>query len=300
MKTLLSIVAAVLIISSTLLAQGYEFRVMINKGPNKFRSSGSDWTALKAGVRLQKGDDLQIADGGYIGLVHNSGRTLEFKEPGDHKITDLAAKLGSGTSVANKYVDFVLNKMAPEKREENRRKYASVTGAVERATDDAGIKVLMPTSADIYSPEAIIAWIGDENQKYQVTIKNMFDEVIMSEQTNNSWYKVNFDAEKLSKERLVIFNVSLADNKDVKSGDYGIKRLSADEAQKFEGELNDLKSNLDEESSLNKLILAEFFEQNKLLIDANTNYVLAMQLSPDVEYFKEVYDEFKMRNGLGK
>jgi hypothetical protein len=63
-------------------------------------------------------------------------------------------------------------------------------------------------------------------------------------------------------------------------------------------ELEQLSASLREESSLNKLILATFYEENNLLIDALINYEQAMQLSPDVEQFSIAYQLFTKRNGL--
>jgi len=298
MKTLLSIVIG-LFLSTALLAQDYEFRVMMNKGDNQVKISGGDWQTLKSGTKLNKGDELKLSAGAYAGLVHKSGKTLELKDAGTHKIDDLSAQIGAGTSsITSKYADFVMAKMSGDAKEENRRKYASVTGAVERAADDASIKVLMPTSAEVYSSNPILTWVPVENKKYKVVLKNWTDKTIETKETNESWIKIDLDNPLLAKEQLIIVSVSLADNENISSGEYGIKRVGADEAKKFEDELTELKSALTEESSLNRVILAEFFEQNNLIVDALTNYVTAIQLSPDVDYFKEAFEEFKMRNGL--
>ncbi|MDZ7649625.1 MAG: hypothetical protein U5K54_22050 [Cytophagales bacterium] len=49
---------------------------------------------------------------------------------------------------------------------------------------------------------------------------------------------------------------------------------------------------------LNKLVLAGFFEQNKLLIDAITSYEQAMKLAPDDATYSDYYEEFLLRNKL--
>jgi len=298
MRTLLSI-AVGLFLSTALFAQDYEFRVMMNKGDNQVKAQSGAWEALKSGARLNKGAEVKLADGGYLGLVHKSGKTLEVKDAGTYKIDDLSSQVGAGsTSITSKYADFVMAKMSEDSKEENRRKYASVTGAVERAADDSGIKVLMPTSADVYTTSPILAWNPVEQKKYKVDLKNMFDKSLESFETTESWIKLNLDDPKLAKEPMIIVSVSLADNETVNSGDYGIKKVTPTEAQSFEDELTELKSALTEESSLNRVILAEFFEQNDLIVDALTNYMIAIQLSPDVDYFKEAFDEFKLRNNL--
>jgi len=285
--------------SSALFAQDYEFRVMMNKGENQVKLSGGDWETLKTGSKLNKGDQIKLAENAYVGLVHKSGKTLELKEGGTHKVDDLSNQVGTGTSsITSKYADFVMAKMSNQAQEENRRKYASVTGAVERAADDASIKVLMPPTSEVYESDPIITWNPVENKKYKIVLKNWFDKVITTKETSDNWVKIDMNDPLLSKEKLIIVTVSLADNEDFTSGDYGIKRVDEEKAKSFESELTDLKTNLTEESSLNRLILAEFFEENNLIVDALTNYVTAIQLSPDVDYFKDAFEEFKMRNGL--
>ena len=298
MRTLLSIGVG-LLLSTAIFAQDYEFRVMMNKGENQIKSSGGDWEALKSGTRLNKGDELKLASGAYLGLVHKSGKTMELKEAGTHKIDDLTSKIGVGnTSITSKYADFVMAKMTEDSKEENRRKYASVTGAVERAADDASIKVLMPTSVDVYTTNPILAWNPIEENKYKVVVKNWFDKTLDTYETTESWIRLNLEDPKLAKEAMLVVSVSLANNETVNSGDYGLKKLTEADALDFSEELTELKSALTEESSLNRVILAEFFEQNNLLVDALTNYVIAIQLSPNVDYFKEAFEEFKLRNGL--
>ena len=298
----IALIICTVLVSLPTLSQDYVFRVLANKGANSVKSGSSDWMPLKTGARLNKGDALKLDENGYLGLVHANGRTLELKESGEHKIDDLSAKIGSGrSSVASKYADFVMSKMSTEKREENRRKYASVTGAVERATGTSAIKLLMPPSAKVFGDEALIMWNGEEGASYDVTVKDMFDEVIYSSKVEDSKILLHLNVEKFAKQSLVIINIKQSDNENIDSGDYGIKKLSGDEANEIKSELQELIAQIgDKTNSLNSLILAEFYEQKNLIIDALTQYMKAVELSPDVDYFGEVYQEFKMRHRLDK
>ena len=59
-------------------------------------------------------------------------------------------------------------------------------------------------------------------------------------------------------------------------------------------------TDIDSETALNKYILAGFYEENNLLIDALSNYEAAIGLAPDVETFQEAYEDFLLRNGFKK
>jgi tetratricopeptide (TPR) repeat protein len=68
------------------------------------------------------------------------------------------------------------------------------------------------------------------------------------------------------------------------------------QVQKIKTELAEF--DLTEENALNKFILAGFYEEHKLIIDAIAAYEDAVRLAPDVDSYKEAYEEFLLRNKL--
>jgi hypothetical protein len=295
MKRNITILSVLLFVGNMVLAQGYTFKVLANKGDNKVKS-GSEWQALKTGASLNDTDELQVSADAYLGLVHSSGKTLELKEAGTHKVSDLAARVNTGgSSVASKYADFVLSKMSAE----SKKNRLSATGAVHRGSSDA-IKVFMPSSVGVYGDEAIVRWdsLGGSTT-YMITIKNMFDDVLLSIETNSPNIELDLNNEKIAKENVLLLSVSNKNDESVKSGTYAIKKLPAADAAKVTASLNELMSDVNQQSALNKYILAGFYEENNLLVDALTSYELAMKLAPEVDSYKEAYVEFLLRNRLG-
>lgn len=277
-------------------SQDYVFKVLANKGENTYKSaSGSSWEALKTGTKLESGDVIKTSSGCYLALIHSSGKPLEIKEAKEYKVDDLSSQVGGESGIVGKYANFVASKMTPEEREENRKKYASVTGATERGFEQ--IKVFMKTTSDVYNNEAIIRWGAQPNaQTYELTLMDMFDDVIMVTETNNNYYKVNLDDERLKDNEIIIVSVRVKGDEGSSSGYYSIQKVSDADAQQYKSDLESLTSSLDLNSPINNLILAEFYEQNNLYLDALTSYETAIQKSPDVDYFKEAYTEFLMRN----
>jgi len=96
---------------------------------------------------------------------------------------------------------------------------------------------------------------------------------------------------------MVIVNVSVKGEEETSSGDYAIQLVNTEDSKEYSVELETLKSSLDENLPISNLILAEFYEQNDLLLDALTSYERAIQDAPEIDYFKEAYREFLMRNG---
>lgn len=305
MKLILSSLTLTVLLAVPLKGQDYIFKVLANKGGNtvKVADHSKDWEPIKTGTTLNSNDELHISENAYIGLVHASGKTVELKNQGNYYVRDLAAKLGnSRSSVASKYANFVINKMTSDEEEDinkNHREYLTVTGAVERSVLDAPIALRMPSSVEVLNKEALIRWDAvDGAKQYVFTVKNMYDDVILTKEIREPQIMLDLSKAPVSSEELIIVSVKVKGNDKMYSGNYGIKRLTGVDADPILKELEQLSTSLKEESSLNKLILATFYEENNLLIDALMNYEEAVQLSPDVEQFSIAYDLFAKRNGL--
>lgn len=305
MKALITRIAFLLFLSANIAyGQDYSFKVLANKGDNEIypKSAEAIWEPLKTGAVLMDGDKIKVGENAYVGLMHKSGRTIELKVEGEYNISELVKTQSGSTGIASIYADFIMNKMSNAGTEEdinkNHREHLKVTGAVERSVL-ADINVMMPTSAEVLNTHALIKWDNVAPEAgYLITFTNMFDEVIATKQTESPFFNVNLNDPKFSKEKLLIFNVKVVGDESKSSENYGIKRMSADEATPIKNDLAALKAELQEETAMNKLILASFYEQHDLLVDALTNYEEAISLYPEVKEFEIAYQQFKDRNGL--
>src|SRR5437868_9059048 len=111
--SILILVGVFLISSSVTFAQSYTFKVLANKGSNEVKT-GDAWQAIKTGASLKPGDELKVSENSYIGLVSASGKPLELKTAGNYKVNDLEKKVAGGSSVMNKYADFILSSNSAE------------------------------------------------------------------------------------------------------------------------------------------------------------------------------------------
>lgn len=282
-------------------AQEYQFKVLANQGDNTLiTSDGSRNEHLKVGSILQEGDRLILSEGAYVGLMHPNGRTMELKEAGEFEVSSLIQKAGEGNSVASKYANYLISKMSEEEVDihANHTQYLKVTGAVERALDSSVIKVMLPNSAEIFNPSALVKWTNLGEVAYVVTLKNMFDEVLLTQETSKPQIKIDLNAKELSKEKLVIVKVAVKDNPALASDNYGIKKIAAPKAKTINADLAALKASFQEENGLNKLILASFYEDHNLLVDALANYEEALKINPNVEEYKTAYERFVTRHNL--
>lgn len=291
------IVAAGLAVFLVQAAQGqdYAFKVMANKGNNEVKS-GAAWQPLKTGASLKSGDEIKVADNAYLGLVHASGKPMELKTAGSYKVKDLSDKLkGSGTTVINKYTDFILSSNAEDKKNK-----LSATGAVHRGTNK-DIQVLLPANqhAAIFNSTAVVRW---ESEKvagpYVVSIMDMFGEQVAKVETPETKITISLLDNRFSELSALLVEVSSKSDTRKVSEQFLIKKLSPSEYERVKKAYNEIATEVAEATALNQLILAGFYEENNLIIDAIAAYEQAIKLAPDVTSYQEVYDDFLVRQGL--
>jgi hypothetical protein len=300
MKTrTLTLFFALLTSSSVVLAQDYSFKVLANKGTNEVKS-GETWQPLKTGASLRSSDEVKLSDNAYIGLVHKSGKPMELKTAGNYKVSDLDSKVGTGSSVLNKYTDFILSSNSAEAKK-NR---LSATGSVVRATDaESAIKLLLPENqhSGVFNTLAVINWEGSKVAgPYIVTLKNMFEEELAKIETAETNIQIDLTQPKFASENAILVEVSSKADSKLASKQHLIKKLPAAEQEKVKRSLSEIMGEVQEETALNKFILAGFYEENNLFIDAISAYEETIKLAPDVPWYKEAYEEFLMRHGLKK
>ncbi len=282
-----------LAVNQSVWAQDQAFQVMALDGEVMYMK-GEQWQAIELGQSLMANDVLRLEDNAYLGLAHRNGQTLSLNKEGTYEVNSLASKIANkAPGVASKYVDLYVSSL---KSGGNK-----VAMSIERSVDQNRLKVLLPNSVDVFNDEVILRWKNTAalNETYEVKLKNMFNEVIMVKQVQDTKVVLNFNDAKIANQRMVIISVNSVDFKDQQSSDYGMKHLTPEEAEPIARELNELKLEItNQQSALDKLILASFYEQNNLLADALTNYEYAVSLAPDVKAFRLAYDQFIFRNGL--
>lgn len=275
-------------------AQDYAFKVLVNKGKNELKS-GNNWQQLKVGLSLKSADELKISENSYLGLVHVSGKALELKQSGNYKVMDLAAKVNGGSSVLNKYTDFILSSTTSPK---NR---LAATGAVDRGADNIQVHLPKPEQAVVYNNNVIIQWDSEAAPgPYIVTFKSMFDDELDKLEASDNSVTIQLNDQNFANEDNIIVEVSSVSNKNKVSDKYTLKKLSKADKERIKNALSEIENPTSEPNALNKLLIAGFYEQNNLLIDAGTAYLEAMRLAPDVPQYQEAYNDFLLRNNLKK
>lgn len=301
-----ALVAGMMLISSYITAQDYAFRVLANKGENQVKKAGSAQAeTLKTGAKLNSGDEIIASEDAYIGLMHKTGKTTEIRGAGTKKVSDIEKNISTGnSSIASRYAQFVMNKMNEEENTDYRSRL-NATGAVSRATGSAAINVMAPPQADLLGSSAILRWDAPKDMKdgdlYVVKIENIFNEEIYSKETDKTSIELDFDDESLAYDMgLYLVKIYKKGDEEIASSEIGIKKVKSSDKVEVQENLANLKSEVSEDSPLNKIIYASFYEENGLILDALTKYEEAIKMSPDIEDFQELYKNFLIKNGLAE
>jgi hypothetical protein len=276
-------------------AQNAAFKVLVNKGKNEVKV-GTTWQMIKVGSSLAKNDEIKIAPNSYLGLVHvGLGKPLELKDPGNYTISDLEKRVGTGTSVIAKYADFILSSNSSPNNN------LKATGAVHRGTQNINVYLpTVPAFKVVYGPNVIINW---DNQSikgpYLVTVTNTFGDELKELETTENYVAINLDGPDFKGQDNISIRVFSKSEQKASLDQLGFRTMTKIEKEKtrklIETEVSDVST---QETALSKLIMASFFEDKKLLIDATTAYQQAIKLAPDVNSYQEAYQAFLLRTSL--
>jgi hypothetical protein len=299
----LSVIFSLLILSASAYAQDEMFKVLASKGANKVVSPNSaEQKPVLIGKKLYKDDKIIVAENSYLGLAHKNGKTIELKKAGTYEISKLSSEVASqNAGVAKKYVDFVAGEMTStnESMAKDRHKYMAVNGAVERGTSD--IKVLSPTNSYALSTPVTLRWLPlkDSAVTYVVTLTDLADEPVYSVETKDNFVVVDLNKLNFKTEKNFIWKVSKKNSKKkIESDPCILKYVEEDRAENLEKQAADMRAELKDETALNKIVLASFYEENGLILDALINFEAATKIEPTVEDYQVAYGKFLDRNKL--
>ncbi len=299
MKTLIknSLFVAFALTFSVSMAQTEVFKVLASRGKNTL----GDGSSVFAGKKLMASDIIKISENSYLGLIHNSGRTLELKTPGSYKIADLSSQvLAKNTSVTKKYSDYVVGELTKADNDDihaNYQKNMKVTGSVERAVSSASIAVCLPKTSSVMESMNTVVWYKNPKAtSYTVEISNMFDDVILSKETTDTTFTFDLNSIKMPKDNTIMVKVKA--NGGLESSAYVLKNLVEVKNPEIFSDRNALNREYTEESALSYLMKASFYAQNNLFVDAKRCFESAVRLEPEVQEYKDAYKNFLAKNNL--
>lgn len=278
------------------------FKVLAAKGGSTVKSANSaEWKKTLIGMKIQQTDAIKLNANDYLGLIHiASGKTLELKTAGSYNVKDLATKVSAtGSTYSQKYAEYVMNAMSNNSGGTNN----SVGGVVYRDVYDVMIDLPDAKASTVVSTSKVFDVRWHKHPKittYLVVVQNMFDEVVFTTETKDTTVKVDLTKGDLGDENRVKFKV-VAKNAEERlwPGDKDVS-FHIDETKGLEKRKTEFLSEVKEETALNYLIKAKFYESESMFMEAIDAYDKAIKLEPKVEEFKALKHEYLLKTGAIK
>ncbi len=290
-------------------AQTALFNVLASKGSVKYVSAGStEQKTMIIGKKLFPQDKIVVGENSYLGLAHSGGKTIEIKRPGSYEVSSLSAEVANqNASVSKKYVDFLAGEINNNGQEmsKNKYKYMAVTGSVERTVTSGDDIVLYATpgvAAHVLNAPVSFKWDLNENAKtYVIKLTNIFDETLYTTETTSNSVLVDLAKYNAAKEQNLFIEVfSKEFPTRIKSEKIRLQLLDSKEEAEIAKQVQELKAEQKEETALNKYVLANFYAEKKLQINAVEQFEAAIAMEPEVEDFKVSYGEYLVATSIKK
>ena len=278
-------------------AQGFLFKVMAVHGRVEVKGLDGAVTPAKVGFSLREGMTLITSENSYVALLYKTGNVMEVKGRANHLVRDLVEKLPQAkTGVTTRLVNYAISRIneVNEDPETNYKENLRAAAGVERALNGE-IKVLLKyqdKSNIFYENQVMIEWLPEEKaDSYEVVITDVFSEELYKTTTTNSFQIIDLEQAGITDIRM--FLVKVISNTGISSRLFRLERSDDDSIN--EQMLVDHTG----KSAGEEVMLALFFEERGLYVDALKHYQQAAQISPDVNIYSVLKDHFITTQELG-
>lgn len=297
------------------------FKVLASKGDVKIYKAESDnWEKIQSKQEIFENDKIKVERGAYLGLVHTTGRTVEIKEAGTYNVNELVKKISKKeSSLSKRLSQYVFDEISQAEdilSSDDYHKSMSITGSVERSiespktntsefTDELSysniILVNFPKKTNIITSTVSISWEPVNGiTNFMLSVRDRFDNEVMKKNVKGNNITIDLTESAFARDNFYIFNISIEDNPTIKSGDFAFQLLSEEKADEIKNEVALLKQELNTESSLaDRILLASFYEERGLFIEAQQAYEQAMPEGNDIEEFQNMYKAFLYKSKTG-
>jgi hypothetical protein len=300
------------------------FKVLALKGDVKISREGTgNWEKLNSRQEIFEKDKIKIERGAYLGLVHTSGRTVEIKDAGTYKATDIVKNVSKKeTNLSKRLSQYVFDEISQAQdilSSDDYHKSMSITGSVERSIESSQpassdlnigseglpfnniIITNFPKKTNLISTKINLSWEPINGvSNFIVTIRDRFDKEIASKKVSGNYLDFDLNDLVLIRDNYYILNISIEDNPIIKSEEFAFQLLSEAKTNEIKNEVAMLKQELNTESSLaDRIILASYYEEKELFIEAKQEYEHTIPEAIDIQDYQNIYNAFLYKYKTG-
>ncbi|GAB5466441.1 MAG: hypothetical protein Kapaf2KO_18770 [Candidatus Kapaibacteriales bacterium] len=271
-------------------------KILSTKGNVEIEKDGT-WSKLTKGYTLKKSDKVKISTGGYFALEGASGQPVEFSEAGTYSGAKLFAKSGKSGNASKKFGKFLVNELSQTDdllSKGDYKKQMSTLGAVERAlpvSSENDFDVVFPRNSFLYNSNIELVWdIDSDSESYTVYFKDSDGDIVKEAVSKEN--KMPLDVSGLSVDNGECYYWSVKSSSGKETGDYCLIFMDDNSYQSVKEDISMIEQEYGNDSPVGAYIKAKVYEENNMLVDADENYRISVELSGNDERFQLIYGNY--------
>lgn len=287
---LMYFVLILFVVNTFCYSQNSTYKIIISKGDVTFSEEGKKWQRINTGMSFNNDIIIKTTGKHLLVIVDNKGHNKEIKSDGVYSLAELfnSIKGGKSSELLKKFGDYITEQIM-----NSGKKQSTLPGTVFRSTDI--ISNVTPNNTFFINDKVKLSWNKFNNEsEYYIVITDTFDEKIYTKSISDTFLTINNDEVNLSPGNTYFWTVFVDNNRSLKSDEFYFKIHSKEISEEIINTKADLLlENPDMEDEIyGNIILAKFYEENKMYSDAIDTYIKIINKEPEIEELKNLYYEF--------
>ena len=274
------------------------------------------WKNLQRGDTITAAEEIKIPQGGYVNLLHSSGRNLELKTSGVIPVAVLLQKIAPKPSpIYQRLYSYIYGEIIKS----NAKNDAFPTAGVERSIcitpakkatpgevavnqydenyQRTLIPVIYPKNTYTMQPVINFSWIKKENlNNYELKVLDRYDVAVFTKKVFDSTYTIDLQSLNIKKGECYFWFVEAG---FYKSNRFCIVLLPENEIKAIKDTVaiieKEFKSN---PGPMLNLALASFYASKNLTKEAAHYYREAANVAPQIKDYADIYKNYLNKIGM--
>jgi len=259
---------------------GQSFVFIVVGGEVQFEEKNT-WKKAISGTTLPDGSKIKLSKESYAVLYYQNKQTLELKTEGNYSYNDLINNIVKTPSpLTSKYVEKMIQNL----------KNRNLNKSIANKNLQNNIQLFQPpTQSFILEDILTFVWSAHKNAKDYIFILSHDGKEIIKKETKDTLITLNLQPFQLKTNECYYWQVFAKGNEYLKSSQYCIKIFSNSEKDRIFQEIQSIQNDLGN-TNLAKVVLANYYEDKKLLVEAYSMYKQAAESG--IEDYKILRENF--------
>jgi hypothetical protein len=265
--------------------------LMLKHGKVFYQAEGDKgWHSLQVGDTLQQTGTLSLSQRSYV-LLYGPRGILEFNHSGVFKLAEYQGAVPKKDSLVHHWQSRAIDSLVSNhKRKEDFYKQALID---IQTYDD--LLAMYPSDTRTYSRSMDIRWRPMYDNAYIIKIFHTENSVYYYRETQDDHITIDLFASHMPSDRCLYYTIQVKGSEYV-STPRCIYLMNTFEASLIELPAYQMQLHLDlAHSPLHNLMMAQYYEQHKIMFLAENHYKTALANSAYAERYKQLYYHFLER-----